>query len=287
MANVKNDLDKTINSLDNQIDKLTNNKTITNKDFEENGFVVSPTPGADGNGLPSNKIPPLLVGESKRKLIHWFIPEFGIVKMYVNPESISYNHSKQISKERTKGGFTIQYWGENLTELNISGTTGSSGVEGINVLYEVYRAEQLSFDSYGLTLAANNASMQAAEQAVQSIGNAIGGEVGSTITNGLFGMNSGASIAPRNIPSLAQLALGVEMFHDGWVYRGYFESMTINEKASNFLWDYSIKFISTQRRGYRHNYMPFHRSPLSPSGSADHQWNSIPGNMSYGTIKKK
>ena len=78
--------------------------------------------------------------------------------MYVNPAAITYSHKKLISKDRTKGGYTLQYWGEELSSLNISGTTGAAGVEGINVLYEIYRAEQYAFDGTGLSLAANNAA---------------------------------------------------------------------------------------------------------------------------------
>jgi len=287
------DLQDVSTSLNDQVNKLQNNKTVNSRDFEENGFNVSPTPGADGNGLPYNKIPALAVGERKRHLIHWFVPEFGVVKMYINPSSITYNNSKLIQQDRTKGGFTLQYWGENLTTLEIRGTTGSSGVEGINVLYEIYRAEQYAFDSVGLTLAANNAAVQGAEQIVSGIGNAIGGAfggaggvIGSTISNGLFGVdNASSALAPRNIPSLAQYAFGVELYYSGWIYRGYFASLNYTESASNFLWDYNISFVTTQRRGYRNNYMPFHRSPKSSSGSSDSSWKDIPGNMSYGGLK--
>jgi len=295
MVDLFDELDGAVNSLENSVDKLLGGKTVS-RDFEENGFIVSPTPGADGNGLPSSKIPPLAVAERKRELIHWFVPEFGVIRMYINPSSISYNNSKLINKDRTKGGFTLQYWGENLTTLNIQGTTGSSGVEGINVLYEIYRAEQLAFDSVGLTLAANNAAIQGAEQIISGAGSALGdliggsggGSVGSTIANGLFGVdNVNSQLAPRNIPSLAQFAFGVEMYHQGWVYRGFFESMVMNERADNFLWDYNISFVSTQRRGYRTNYFPWHKSPHSPSGSADHSWKSMPGDMSFGNIRQR
>lgn len=297
VGNTISNIGDAVGNIANNAAQLANDNPIINsKDYEKNGFIVSPTPGADGNGLPSNKVPRLAVGQSKRDLIHWFVPEFGVVKMYVNPSSIQYNNTKHISKERTKGGWLVQYWGENLTTLSISGTTGSSGVEGVNVLYEIYRAEQYAFDAVGLTLASNNAAVQGAEQIVEGIGNsvgsliggAVGGSIGSTIADGLFGIDNASSmLAPKNIPSLAQFAFGVEMFWKGWVYRGFFESMTFNERADNFLWDYTINFTVTQRRGYRTNYMPFHRSPLSPSGSADNSlWSGIPGDMSFGDIKK-
>jgi hypothetical protein len=36
--------------------------------------------------------------------------------------------------------------------------------------------------------------------------------------------------------------------------------MQINERADNFLLEYTIKFNATQRRGYRTNYFPWTRS---------------------------
>ena len=43
-----------------------------------------------------------------------------------------------------------------LSILDITGTTGTSGIEGINVLYDIYRNEQLAFDPFALFLAAKN-----------------------------------------------------------------------------------------------------------------------------------
>ena len=262
---------------------LNNNNPIDpTTQFRSEGFQLPPTVSSDGNGLPYSKILNEKPGKFNRKLITWFVPEFGIVKMYVNPEKITYSHKKLITKERTKGGYTLQYWGEDLTTINITGTTGSSGVEGINMLYELYRAEQYAEDSVGLSLAAANA----ASDLVNKAGGAAGGLVGSVtgalfgdaetgasmgsafgsgILSGIMGGDSpnGAALAAGNIMTLAQLAFTVEMYYDGWVFRGYFQDMTYNEKANDFLWDYNINFVSTQRRGYRVNYFPFHKSANS------------------------
>ncbi|TKP54045.1 hypothetical protein DVY53_14385, partial [Enterococcus faecalis] len=100
----------------------------------QDGFLLPASVSADGNGLPYNHVSNNKPGQLKRNIITWFVPQFGIVRMYVNPNSISYNHKKLLSKDRTKGGFTLQYWGEDLTTINLSGTTGSSGIEGINLL---------------------------------------------------------------------------------------------------------------------------------------------------------
>ncbi len=274
------DFIKDVDSLHNTLGGLSNNNPLTSSQqslFKSSGFLIPSTYSADGNGLPYNKVPSDRPAQLKRNIITWFVPEFGIVRMYVNPSSISYNHKKAISKDRTKGGYTLQYWGEELTTLTISGTTGSSGVEGINVLYEIYRAEQYAFDGIGLTLAANNASADVANNLVSGLGGAIGqginglfggnpssptaGAAGAGLLGGILGVSSpNNNLSAKNIPTLAQLAFTVEMYYNGWVYRGFFESMTVNEKADSFLMEYNLSFVATQRRGYRLNYFPWAKS---------------------------
>jgi len=264
--------------------------------YEANGFLVASTPTADGNGLPFNKITPAINAKINRNIITWFVPQFGTVRMFINPQNISYSHKKLITKERTKGGFTLQYWGEDLSQINISGTTGSAGIEGINALEEIYRAEQYGFDAVGLTLAANNAASDLSNNLVQGIGGALGRAIGGDnltasaggagLLGGVLGMDSpNNSLSARNIPSLASLAFGVEMYYGGWIFRGFFESMTVNERADNFLLDYNMVFTVTQKRGYRTNYFPFSNSPVggpssyttSPSFNGNTSLNSTAG----------
>jgi hypothetical protein len=237
------------------------------------GLTANSTPSADGNGLPFTKITPEVSGQIIRNIITWFVPQFGTVRMFINPQNIVYQNKKAITKDRTKGGFTLQYWGEDLTTLKISGNTGSSGIEGINMLYEIYRAEQLSFDAVGLSLAANNASADLSNNLSVGIGGALSQTIGGSnlsapssggILGGILGMDSpNAMLSPRNIPSLATMAFGVEMYYNGWVYRGFFEDMNVTESADDFLLKYDITFTVTQRRGYRTNYFPWHESPVS------------------------
>ncbi len=263
-----------LNQINQAQDFLNNNNPLTEdqrSQFKNDGFMLPSTFAADGNGLPYTKVPSFTSGQIKRNIITWFIPEFGIVRMYINPQSIAYIHKKAISRDRTKGGFTLQYWGEDLSTLSINGHTGSSGIEGINMLYEIYRAEQYAFDGVGLTLAANNAAADLSGNLINGIGGALGGLVsnsptaaasGAGLLGGILGMNSPQNtLSAQNIPSLAQLAFSVEMYYNGCVYRGYFDNMTITESADNFLWTYQITFVVTQRRGYRTNYFPFHRTP--------------------------
>lgn len=240
--------------------------------FEANGFLLGSTPSASGSGLPFTTIAPYVPAQIQRNIITWFVPQFGTVQMFINPQNITYNYKKLINKDRTKNGYTLQYWGEDLSVLNISGTTGSSGVEGINALYEIYRAEQYAFDAVGLVMAANNAAADVANTFSQGIGGAIGQLIGGTnftsgannpsLLGGIVGIDTpDNSLSARNIPTLASLAFGVEMYYNGWVYRGFFENMTVTERADNFLIDYQMTFTVTQRRGYRTNYFPWSNSP--------------------------
>jgi len=261
-------------------DFLNENNPLTEEQrsqFQSDGFMIPSSFSSDGNGLPYTKVPSGKPTQMKRNIITWFVPEFGLVRMYINPQSISYQHKKLINKARTKGGFTIQYWGEDITTINLQGTTGSSGIEGMNMLYEIYRGEQYAFDSVGLSLAASNAAADAAAAGVDyvggvlgktvgglfgSSGSEVGGALGGGLLGGILGTGSpnASALSSKNIVSLGELACSVEMYYNGWVYKGYFESMTINERAENFLLDYTLVFNATQRRGYRQNYFPWTRS---------------------------
>lgn len=273
MAFSLNNLISNVNTAQNAINSATPlNGSLNN----QTGFNAPSLPEANGNGLPYSQVPNSADGVIRRNIISWFVPQFGVAQMFVNPQNISYANKKLITKERTKGGFTLQYWGEDLTTINISGTTGSSGIEGINMLYEIYRAEQYAFDAVGLTLAANNASADVAANLVNTIGGSLGqftnsllpanaqvgpntaAAEGAGLLGGILGLNSpNSNLSTRNITSLAQLAFTVEMYYDGWVFRGYFDSFTFTERADNFLIDYQMVFMATQRRGYRTNYFPW------------------------------
>lgn len=274
-----------INSVQNFINSTNPLTQSSAEQFKSDGFLIPATFEANGTGLPSSQVPSFRSGQLKRNIISWFVPEFGVVQMYVNPHAITYNHKKLITKDRTKGGYTLQYWGEDLSTLNISGTTGGAGIEGINVLYEIYRAEQYAFDAVGLSLAAQNFATQEANSLIGGISGAVGGLFSnnpaasspSGLLNGLLGLNN----TSQNITSLAQLAFTVEMFYNGMVYKGFFENMTVNERADNFLLEYNINFTVTQIRGYRMNYFPWSKSAID--GSSQYTTpNSFSGSVTVG-----
>jgi hypothetical protein len=277
MVSVTQGIGNFINSV-NQITNANNSQNaLTNSQQQLLADNIPPALQGDTNGLPYTQVPPYKQATLQRNIITWYVPQFGTVRMYINPAAISYKYKKLISRDRTKGGYTLQYWGEELTTLTISGTTGSAGIEGINALEQVYRAEQYAFDAVALSLAANNASNDITNNVIAGAGAALGNQVnqlfggspnsptsaasGAGILGGVLGLNSPSNaLSAKNIPSLAQLAFGVQMYYNGWVFKGYFENMTIDERADNFLLQYQMDFTITQRSGYRLNYFPWTRS---------------------------
>ena len=113
------------------------------------GFTsLASPPAPSGSQIRQAQIPNYRLATATRNMVRWFLPELGIVEMYVNPQSIKYTDTKHIGAPiRTRGGYMVQYWGEELGKISISGTTGSSGVEGINVIYDIYRNDTLIFSA--------------------------------------------------------------------------------------------------------------------------------------------
>src|SRR6185369_16657946 len=90
-------LDDAIEGIDNVQATLNGMNPLTQSQqasFRSNGFLVSSTPTADGNGLPYSKITPGVAGKITRNIITWFVPQFGTVRMFINPQNITYTHKK-------------------------------------------------------------------------------------------------------------------------------------------------------------------------------------------------
>jgi len=206
-----------------------------------------------------------VLGSFTRDLIRWYVPEQGTVEMYINPENINYKFSKVVNETRTKGSYILQYWGEELVRISLSGTTGSSGIEGINALFGVYRGEQLAFDPFALAVAAQNVpdnfSDVFAADGIQSVDNFL--DIATDLAT------FGGALTPGEIPTLAALAFSVEMYYSGWIFRGYFKSFGIKESVSHLgLFNYDIEFVATQMSGSRRNFLGWHRNPgYGPSNS--------------------
>jgi len=188
------------------------------------------------------------------QIITWRLPNGCAVQMYINPQSLVVKDSKKIDVTRTKGGFVVQYWGANLTEISLSGHTGSSGIQGINILYDIYNSENRGFDLVAETQA---------------------GELTSGLSSqGLDASNAGSflssvasDIASRNFilrPSLASLATSVLMFYQGIEYKGFFTSFQVTESAERTgIFEYSISFTATEKRGRRGNVFAWQKEPTA------------------------
>lgn len=242
-----------------------------------NGFAADQAPSQSGFGTRQGRIVNNRPAVNARNIMHWLIPEQPIVQMYINPQNVTYSYKKSISSQRTKGGFVLQYWGEDLTTLRLTGTTGTSGIEGINVLYDVYRSEQLAYDPYALFLAAQQ-DQDSLTGLGSVIGGVVGGDLGSLIGGAAGSLLSGGINAAnpnptRPIPSLAQLAFTVELYWSGEVFRGFFQNFTVTESADNLgMFNYDIEFTVTQKRGFRQNFLGWHRSATSGPSNSNPQY---------------
>lgn len=201
-------------------------------------------------------------GKRIRQLIRWRIPAQGYVDMYINPQSLKINERKIIKNQRTKGGYVVQYWGEELTKITLSGTTGASGIEGINILYDIYRAEQNAFQKIAQSMADRLNSFNIGSSVGGLIGAASKAQLGQAVGNSISGIFGGSS-SPPVLPTLGSLALSVELYYQGWVFKGFFEHFNIDESVSNGpgIFNYDTVFVVTDKRGSRTNTMPWHRMP--------------------------
>lgn len=200
------------------------------------------------------------ITDRQGQIMTWRLPNGDAVQMYINPENFIISESKQITSTRTKGGFVIQYWGENLSQLTLSGTTGSSGVKGINILRDIYRSENKGFD------------LVAAQQLndVQNIQKQVSMN-SSNLAKSL--VDTSKIVSQRNFllrPTLASLAASVLLFYQGDQWRGYFTAFSVTEGVAKLgLFDYSLTFMAYEKRGSRKNWAPWHKEPMAddPAGS--------------------
>lgn len=238
-----------------------------------NGFLSSGSNAAEVLAQPD-------YGTPGRQMLHWRVPHLGWVRMFINPAQMEISESKDISDVRTKGGFILQYAGESLTKISISGTTGSAGVEGINILREIYRAEQGGFEKIAAELdrtGPNAEGAQISKGIFDGIANQAAGSSGNAFAN--FAASAASDFLQTALnpngqpfPTLASLAVNIEMYFQGLSYRGYFKDLTVTESAERpGIFEYRISFVAHSRAGVRRNFMPWHRQPFNPIGlsSAD------------------
>lgn len=211
----------------------------------------------------------------------------SVIPMYINPQSVNISETKLIQKTLTKGGYVIQYWGEDLPKLQVSGTTGSGGIEAIEILRDVYRHEQIQFERIILDRArqfaleaedaiTDTSSANAAAQ-ISTVLNTITAGGFSSITDGVssvlesiqnaFQVGNSQANRVELIPTLAAFAVSIDLYFQGEKFRGYFTDFQVNESAeSPGLFDYTFNFEVLKRTGKRKNFMPWHRNPRDLSG---------------------
>lgn len=205
--------------------------------------------------------PQMPSGHRQRQLMRWDVPGFpSYVDMYINPQQFSIQEKKVISRRRTKGGYIVQYWGEELPTINISGSTAAAGIEGINILRDVYRSEQKAFEKVAQTLndRLGSFSLSGLAGAIRGAATNPGKAIGSAIA-GLFS----SGVNPPLLPTLGSLALSVSLYYQGAVYKGYFTDFSVEESVAQGVgvFNYRMTFQVTDTRGLRKNFAPWHRSP--------------------------
>jgi len=212
----------------------------------------------------------------------------SIVPLYINPKTFDITEGKIFNESLTKGGYVIQYWGEKLAEIQVSGTTGSGGPEAINILRAIYRHEQIIFDELLLERAStlaqtssseiNSSSTATAEAGIASILNTITNDGFSGIVDGISSvietaLDSFEGITSQSaqvelFPTLASFAISIDLSFQGEIFRGFFSAFSSKENAdSPGIFDYTFTFKVTRRTGTRNNFMPWHRNPRDLTGA--------------------
>lgn len=210
------------------------------------------------------------------------------IPIYINPQDFNINEVKLIKYDLTKGGYMVQYWGEQLTEISVSGATGSGGIEAVNILRDVYRYEQRAFKNILAKRASEFASSSteaiedssntntalgltnAIDQLFNGAATSIVDGTASVISEISDAINGVSSINNRRvalIPTLASFAVSMIIYFQGVKYKGFFKNFNITETAASpGLFNYKFDFVVTKSYGERKNFMPWHRSPYDAGG---------------------
>lgn len=231
--------------------------------------LVGDQPAPTGEASRQTQIPSGRLAKNKRHLIKWLAPEQPLISMYINPQSLNITDGKIVSQQQTKAGFLLQYWGEHLTKIQLSGHTGTSGIEGINVLEDVYRNEQLMFDPFALYLESQRQILKNEEFDDLLFGPNTFGAI-ENVAQSLKAAQRGTMFVNKRVkPTLANLAFGVKMFYNGVVYSGYFESFSVRESVDTLgMFNYDISFVAYEKRGIRTNSFAWQKSPVAGPAEA-------------------
>lgn len=212
-----------------------------------------------------------------------------LIPCYISPQNFRTEEGKIITETMTKGGFIIEYWGEKLQVINVDGTTGSGGIEAIEILHSIYRNEQIQMEqllrnrartlSQESAAALQDTATSTAQAGIVSALDSLFEDGFSEIINGVKSVVEEITDIFEDtveditnpvtlIPSLGAFAVAVDLYMQGAKYRGYFSSFTVSESAdSPGLFDYSFSFSVLRKVGKRKNFMPWHRNPYDANGN--------------------
>jgi hypothetical protein len=85
-------------------------------------FLGNTDNAAGGKGQTPDVIsmhPEMPVGYKTRELIAWRVPGIGFIQMYMNPQQVVITEKKVATRQRTKGGYVVQYWGEEPSVIKL------------------------------------------------------------------------------------------------------------------------------------------------------------------------
>lgn len=199
-----------------------------------------------------------------RQPMTWELYDGTMIEMYVNPQNVTLQANKKINYNRTKGGFVVQYWGDDLLTINLNGTTGSSGIEGIELLYDVYQSELLPPSRLN---------------ELRGIG----------YMASVPGVNPGGhdedELRRVRRTDLVTRATQVVLWYGSKRYYGFFTAFSIQEAAANpGEYTYSLTYMVWKTVGRDVNYMPWHRSP-KPMATGNSGVPEAPGSVSLYAIQ--
>lgn len=230
-----------------------------------------------------------LIPKSMLSLSGTGISDREVIPLYINPSNIQTSFTKNIQESQTIGGFIIQYWGDKITTIQMTGTTGSGGIEAINIIYnKVYKSEQNNFKDIiikrqselaaRIADAQSNATNQDPVSAASALDQILFNGAFSNLASGIgetmdffrdsiAGNEVSKSDPVKLLPTLSAFAVSVDMHFQGRVHRGYIDAMSVTENGANpGHFDYSMSFKSLKEFGQRNNFMPWHTNPRDASG---------------------
>ena len=186
----------------------------------------------------------------QRQLMVWELYNGTFIEMYVNPQNVTFTLNKKITPTRTKGGFIVQYWGDELEVIQMNGTTGSSGIEGMEILNDLYRSEQLG-DSGMANLQSVYSRLSTHQHADDT----------HKKLSGSPPLSPEWSASKARSTDLVARATQVVLWYGKKRYYGIFTNFSITEAAAHpGEYIYSLSYSVWKTYGRDVNYMPWHRS---------------------------